>query len=533
MSSPVGGRTSLRWHVLCIGALVLAACSGSAGRSSTGEAASTLPTEPPASVDPATTTSTTSAAALTGSTTAPDLAPDDRQPGWATLENRRVGTTAWKIERQTGTGFIEGYARVTSAHPGDEVPLYVSTLAPNFTVQAYRMGWYGGAEGRLVWTSQSTTGAWQMPPPPDPVTGLVEAHWKASVTVPIGADWLPGAYLLKLVSSQGDASYVPLTIRDEAASAQMTFVDAVATWQAYNTWGGCSLYKCYVHGAPKRAVKVSFDRPYIHTWHGGSADFLDHELPLIALAERAGHDLAYLTSMDVQNEPDVLTRHRAVLSPGHDEYYSSVMRSALLTARDQGVNLAFFGANAVYRHVRFEAAGDGSPQRVEVDYRDAYDPIMATNPSEDTTQWRQQGFPEATLVGIQYACANVHTDLVVAGAHSWVWAGAGVEDGRHLPNMLGTEADTMVPESPANVELLAASPITCRGRREMARTSYYSAPSGAGIFASGTIWWVCAIEAQFCSAQENVHAVQTATQNVLAVFAAGPAGVVHPSRGGS
>jgi hypothetical protein len=228
-----------------------------------------------------------------------------------------------------------------------------------------------------------------------------------------------------------------------------------------------------------------------------------------------------------------LTHHHAVLSPGHDEYYSSVMRTALTTARDQGVNLAFFGANAVYRHVRFEAAADGAPERVEVDYRDAYDPIMATNPSEDTTQWRQQGLPEAALVGIQYACANVHTDLVVTGAHSWVWAGAGVEDGRRLPNMLGTEADTMVPQSPSNLEVLSASPITCRGHAETARTSYYAAPSGAGVFASGTIWWVCAIEGLFCSDPENDHAVQVATQNVLAAFAAGPAGVAHPSHRGS
>ncbi len=515
--------------MVAVVALLLSACTSGAAKQG---AAASSSTELPATVPTAATAPTATTTVPSPDTAVPvtTQAPvDDRRPGWATVENARVGTTDWKIGRQTGTGFIEGYARVTSAHPGDQVALYVSTPAASFVVQAYRMGWYGGAEGRLVWTSPSTPGGWQVPPPPDPVTGLVEAHWNRSLTVPVGAGWLPGSYLLKLVSSQGDASYVPLTIRDDGASAQMTFVDAVATWQAYNTWGGCSLYKCYVHGAPKRAVKVSFDRPYIHTWHGGSADFLDHELPLIALAERAGHDLAYLTSLDVQAEPDLLTLHHAVLSPGHDEYYSSIMRTALVTARDRGVNLAFFGANAVYRHVRFEPASDATRDRVEVDYRDSRDPIMATDPSEDTAQWRQQGLPEAALVGIQYACANVHTDLVVAGARSWVWAGAGVEDGRHLPNMLGTEADTMVPQSPPNLQLLSASPITCRGHRETARTSYYSASSGAGVFASGSIWWVCAIEAQYCSAPENVHAVQTATQNVLSAFGAGPAGATHPS----
>jgi hypothetical protein len=538
MSVLVGGRREV---VRCaVGMLLLAACSGSAGRQGAAPSAAPNPPNPsvtevapdlglpPIAVTPAVTPGVAPTVAPTMAPAA-DVTPDDHQPGWTTLENRRAGSTDWKITQQSTVGFIEGYARTTSARRGDQVPLYVSTLAPTFTVRAYRMGWYGGAEGRLVWTSDSTHGRWQLPAAPDHVTGLVEAHWAPTVTVPVGADWLPGAYLLKLVSSQGDASYVPITIRDDTASAQMTFVDAVATWQAYNTWGGCSLYKCYVHGAPKRAVKVSFDRPYIRSWHSGSADFLDHELALISLAEQGGLDLAYVTSLDVQDDPSVLAAHHAVLSPGHDEYYSRTMRDAVLHARDQGVNLAFFGANAIYRHVRFEPASDATPERVEVDYREQYDPILATNPAEDTTQWRVQGLPEAAVVGIQYACADVHADLVVAGSSSWVWHGAGVENGQHLPDMLGTEADTMVPQSPHNVDLLSASPITCRGHHETGRTSYYSAPSGAGVFASGTIWWVCALDAVYCSRPGNIHAVQTATRNVLAVFAQGPAGGSHPS----
>jgi hypothetical protein len=87
----------------------------------------------------------------------------------------------------------------------------------------------------------------------------------------------------------------------------------------------------------------------------------------------------------------------------------------------------------------------------------------------------------------------------------------------------------MVAQSPSNLDLLSASPITCRGRRETARTGYYSASSGAGVFAAGTIWWVCAIDATYCSEPANVHAVSTATANVLAAFAEGPAGRSHPS----
>src|SRR5262249_45779656 len=40
---------------------------------------------------------------------------------------------------------------------------------------------------------------------------------------------------------------------------------------------------------------------------------------------------------------------------------------------------------------------------------------------------------------------------------------------------------------PPNVQILAHSPVKCGGVSDM---TYYSAPSGAGVFASRSIWWV-------------------------------------------
>jgi hypothetical protein len=48
-------------------------------------------------------------------------------------------------------------------------------------------------------------------------------------------------YLLKLVAATGQR-YVPLTIRDDRSHAALVVQDAVTTWQAYNRWGGRSLY---------------------------------------------------------------------------------------------------------------------------------------------------------------------------------------------------------------------------------------------------------------------------------------------------
>jgi hypothetical protein len=267
------------------------------------------------------------------------------------------------------------------------------------------MGWYGGTDGRLVWRSGPQPGLRQAGPVVDPGTHMAEARWRPSLRVTIDGNWVPGAYLLVLRSSVGDGHYVPLTIRDDASRAPLVIVDAVTTWQAYNTWGGCSLYMCPTVKHVKRATVVSFDRPYAHEFNLGSADFIDHELPLIALAEQLGLNVTYVTDVDIDRDPGLVRRHKAVVSLGHDEYYSSAMRQALIDGRAAGVNLAFFGANAMYRHIRLEPSWDGRPQRREVNYRSLKDPAAATNPSEATVQWRDppDPRPEAAVIGAQYA----------------------------------------------------------------------------------------------------------------------------------
>lgn len=450
----------------------------------------------------------------------------DRRAGWVAAENALAGTDSWKITSRNAAGLIEGYAKTTTAAPGTDLSLLVSTTAPSFVVEAYRMGFYGGKRAHLVWTSPPTPGQHQSAPFVDAKTGLAEARWTPSLSVPIGVGWLPGVYLVKLVSSLGDQSYVPLTVRDDLARADIVVLDAVSTWQAYNQWGGCSLYECHGIKGRTRAVKVSFDRPYARSFNDGSADFLDHELPLVSLVEELGIDASYATSIDLHEHPEIATKTNALLSLGHDEYYSASMRQALVDALGKGVNIAFFGANAIYRHVRFEPAPDGRIDRVMANYRSQPDPV----PSDPTREWRLQGKPEGAIVGIQYLCAGVDAAMVVASSNHWIWAGTNVHDGQALPGLVGNESDGIDHSvSPSNLDVLAASPVKCGRTASTAATAYHTTPSGAGVFAAGTIWWVCALDAEYCSTTANTPTIRTATSNVLRAFAHEPAGRTHPS----
>ena len=323
---------------------------------------------------------------------------------------------------------------------------------------------------------------------------MVEAPWSKSVDIDVDGSWPPGDYLLKLVADDVAQRYVPLTIRDDSSTAALVVQNEVTTWQAYDQWGGYSLYAggSGPGSFERRARVVSFDRPYARG--DGASDFIGLELPLVAMAESLGLDVTYWTDVDLHARPELLTRHRALLTLGHDEYWSRAMRDGAENARDHGVNLAFLGANAVFRQIRLEPSPLGA-NRHEVAYKSATaDPLRRTNPAEVTVNWRDAPVsrPESSLIGQQYECNPVRADMVIADGAAWVFAGTGLKTGDKLLGTIGEEYDRYNPNDPGpeNVQLLAHSPVRCGGRSSYADMTYYSAPSGAGVFASGTIWWV-------------------------------------------
>ena len=129
------------------------------------------------------------------------------------------------------------------------------------------------------------------------------------------------------------------------------------------------------------------------------------------------------------------------------------------------------------------------------------------------------------------SCNRVNRSLVVRHAGNWIWAGTGVHNGTHLRSLVAIEADGLSSSSPRNIDVIGSSPITCRGRVVHASVTYYSAKSGAGVFAAGTIHWTCALMAVRCSSVSNIPVVRKATENILRAFAEGPAGLKHPSAG--
>jgi hypothetical protein len=440
----------------------------------------------------------------------------------------------WRITGPADQG-IAGYADVTSASPGQPVRLYVSTTAGSFRVQALRMGWYGNTEAEQVWASAPQPGVRQ--PGPRLLSGATNtwtAPWRASLTVDT-ASWPPGDYLLRLDAGHDHRAFVPLTVRAPSARGRIVLISPVTTWQAYNLWGCCDLYQGQDQGFDSRSRAVSFDRPYAA--QHGAGEFLTRELPVVTEAERLGLPLAYATDVDLAADPTALDGASAVVSMGHDEYWSPQMRATVTNARARGTNLAFLGANAIFRRIRFAATAVGL-NRLEINYKVASeDPLFGKDDAAVTANWPADPnpLPESSLTGAAYGCfpGRTRVPAVVADPHSWLFRGVRVRAGEELPGLIGPETDAVQLQypTPRPIEVLLHSPTACPDNAPThADASYYVGPSGAAVFDAGTIDWVCDLGGGCNAAGPTAEVVRTVTDNLLTAFAAPRAGFVHPAQ---
>jgi len=448
------------------------------------------------------------------------------------LENQNAGTDAWIITNPANDSDhqIKGYASATSVDVGGDLAFHVSTSpAQRYSIDIYRLGWYGGSGGRLMHQSGTIDGSVQPPVLIDPHTGLIEAPWSADYSLTIPSTWISGVYLAKLTNVEGFENYVSFVVRNEGRDAELLFQRSVTTDQAYNNYPndgvtGKSLYSYNSYGSntvsgSRQAVKVSFDRPYAGD---GAGLLFDWEIHQLRWLEREGYDVVYSTNIDTHENGAELLEYAGFLSTGHDEYWSKEMRDDVEAARDAGVNIAFFGANAAYAQIRLEPSMNGIQNRTIVSYKNwNIDPT--TDTSRKTGLWREiWQREEQKLIGIQYESygrENANRDYVVNNSSHWIYAGTGFSDGDRVAAIVGYEVDSYDPNVGAATSqsqtILSSSPyLDTYGEWITANSSIYQAPSNAWVFASGTMSWSWALDK---AGYEDTRIKQT-TANLLNNF---------------
>jgi hypothetical protein len=449
-------------------------------------------------------------------------------------ENSLPGDSHWRIRHPGGRDAMLGYAGQASVLPGEAITLYASTTARSFTVSAFRMGWYGGDQARLVWKSATVRGHQQRKPALIQPTNTVEANWGPSATISTH-NWPEGSYLLRMDSEAGAQRYVPVTVRSAKTAGKTVVKNCTATWQAYNTWGGYDLYNGPGGAADygSRSLAVSFDRPYDAS---GAYMFLWHEQKFIALAERTGLSLGYVTSSDLDADPHLLDGASSLFSLGHDEYWSPPERANVTVARNAGVNIAFLGANCCFRRTRLAGTRLGE-RRLVICYKTSYlqDPMYGKHNALVTSDWREppNPDPESSLTGTKYESNPVDAAYVIAAPDAWVFRGTGVHKGTRFTGLVGIEYDRVNPDSAVErpIQILAHSPLTCRGVNSYSDSAYYTHRGGAGVFNAGTMRWVASMGGlhAFGLTARTAAFTRQVTSNILHAFADGPAAAKYPA----
>jgi hypothetical protein len=474
-------------------------------------------------------------------------------------ENARPGTSEWRLTNPALHREIEGYASLTSVNRGHRIGFYVHTQDRSYKLAIYRMGWYGGVGARLVHGPVTLRGISQPMPSADPQTGLIECAWQDPYFIVVGREtdqeeWVSGIYLAKLTAgNSGAQAYIIFVVRDDARPSDFLFQSSVTTYQAYNNWGGKSLYDFNSSGG--RAYKVSFNRPYAISsnsaaaYGNGAGDFVTNnavpptdasspsgwEYNMVRWLEREGYDVTYSTSVDTDTDAQLLDRHKGWLSVGHDEYWTWQMRAHVEGARDRGVHLAFFSGNVCYWQIRLEpSAVTAEPDRTMVSYKDdapTRDPYAREELRQRhlmTVRWRDQPVnrSEDSLIGVMYDGNPVDGDIVITKPDHWTMAGTELRIGDRLPRLLGYEADRIFGNAPPGTAILAESSYMFENQPHVAHMTSYTLPSGTTVFAAGTIQWSWGLDdfnvptLRKSSVNQNVQQI---TRNVLARFRQGSA----------
>ncbi len=422
------------------------------------------------------------------------------------------------------TDRIYGYADQQSVEQWQSVQIMLSCKpnAPNLSgrIRFHRLGHYiwGRQE---VWTSDHIEVAAQ---PVLRAAATIGASWRPALEVST-AGWPPGVYTADFEDDGRSEPYynlIQLVVRPHRPRGGVLVKLSTNTWQAYNTWGGHSLYPDDDDpGAQDRGAMVSFDRPT-------PPALFEYEIYLIvwleALASRQGFTVDYASNFDVYQNTSLLDSYPLVICGSHDEYWSREEFDAFeRRIFDKGANTVFLGANTGYWQIRYadiDKPPDGEFRgRQIVCHKSASDPIIARagHPDADllaTTKFRENGRrPETMLMGAAYQSwfqsdrdANPRYPYRVETTNFPFFAGTGLEVGDVLADVVGYEWDCRDPagdggrlwtpasrirELPMDAVhvLFSGRPVSHNGRQGIAEAVYFKSHAGAQVFNAGSVRW--------------------------------------------
>jgi hypothetical protein len=362
-------------------------------------------------------------------------------------------------------GVDAGFER-SSYDQGQNAGLVVESDAKELSVQLFR----SGAEKGLVVDARNTMhGVAAGEPFVLPWTSWRHRRHRMQLRIPALAS---GLYYAQLTADDGRVGYAPFVVRPpRLGTARAAVVLPTNTWQAYNFrdedgdgWG--DTWYAGVSTTPVRLGRAFLDR-------GVPPKFRGYDVGFLRWLHETDRVVDYLAEEDLErvSGAQLAAAYDLIVFPGHTEYVTRREYDVVERYRDLGGNLAFLSANNFFWRV--ERRG---------------------RTLRKIAKWRDLDRPEAALIGVQYLANDEGTIkapyVVVSGTTApWLWDGTSLGDGSEFGDVhggFGIEIDATARRSPRGTIVLAQVP-NLYGPGYTAEMTYYETPSGAKVFAAGTL----------------------------------------------
>jgi hypothetical protein len=469
-------------------------------------------------------------------------------------ENAIDGNPAseWDISG-AGDLSIQGFATDISVNKGGTIHFKIKTDASAYTIKVYRIGYYNGKGARYMGDGTVSATLPQVQPEPleDAATGLVDCgNWSESGHWNVPASAVSGAYIARLQRTDNNgASHIIFIVRDDASTSDLLFQTSDATWQAYNVYGGNSLYVGTTSFPGGHAAKVSYNRPFVTRSGGGGGGAMEDwlfnaEYPMIRFLERNGYNVTYTTNVDVARSGNLIANHKVFLSVGHDEYWSAEQRTNVQNALQSGTHLAFFSGNELYWKTRWENSTDVSntPYRTLVCYKEGTVGEKTCGTKCDPSPVWTGLWKEGCAYPAGGAC---QPENALTGQASWVGSTSAIRVPAQYKNLrfwrntsitsLTSESEATLPNGTLGYEWdfeqlpdynpggrITMSSTTVGGKTH--KLSLYRHQSGALVFGSGTVQWSWGLDSVHDRGNLSPDKdMQQATVNLLADMEVQPA----------
>ncbi|MES3021186.1 MAG: N,N-dimethylformamidase beta subunit family domain-containing protein [Pseudomonadota bacterium] len=378
---------------------------------------------------------------------------------------------------------LEGYADQISVAAGEPLALFVHSPQARFAIEVIR---FGACTSTLMRIDEVAGGV------QDYAQNAYEqgAGWERTIVLRTDPDWRGGLYVARLSDASGALFDITFVLRNKAGTpaAPLAVLASTNTWQAYNAWAGASVYEYHIDDGLHRP-----DIFLVHQRRPNPAatmiDAIGHlaceEKHVLAWLEREGIAYDLYSDSDLDAEPGLLARHRALVLNTHSEYWTGPMYDGLERFLGGGGNLTYLSANGLF----WKTAARGPQLEVR------HDCSRHEFIDEAGGRWRDHGRPETRVTGIRFTRAGQKSGFkpyrVLAAGH-WIFADTGVKNGSLVgargvkyQGASGWELDTIDARArPAGMVHLAKG---CNAWGSGADMTYFTHAGGGGVFAVGSI----------------------------------------------